>query len=96
MAKFKYLIFRETPYNRGETVAQIDVSHLNKRGVEARWSELEKIFPRDKYQSSLTTVDSEYREFINEPNDEKAEKTGLRITLRVYWELLNLKKMYPS
>lgn len=66
--KYKYLIFRTKPYNRGETVAQVDVSHLNKKGINARWDELEKDFSKEKYQSSLTECNILHREFIKTPD----------------------------
>jgi len=65
--KFKYLIIREKPYNRGETMAQVNVSHLNKKGANAKWDELEKTFPPDKYTGCLTECNNEMREFLNAP-----------------------------
>lgn len=65
--KFKYLIFNEIPFNRGITVAQVDVSLLNKKSINNKWTELESIFPNDKFQSSLREQGFEMREFINVP-----------------------------
>ena len=65
--KFKYLIFREKPYNIGETMAQVNVSHLNKKDANTKWDELEKTFPPDKYAGCLTECNNEMREFINAP-----------------------------
>jgi len=67
MKKNKYLIFREKPYNMGETVAQVNVSDLNKRGIQNKWNELESIFPKETHQSSLTECNNELREFIEKP-----------------------------
>lgn len=61
--KFKYLEFRVKPFNLGEIVAQIDVSHLNKKGINQKWDELEKQFPKDKYQSCLTECNQERPSF---------------------------------
>jgi len=63
--KFKYLIFREKPYNKGETVAQVNVSHLNKKGIKERWDGLLELYPLDKYQSSLTECNEQMAEFIS-------------------------------
>ena len=63
--KFKYLIIREKPYNRGETVAQVNVSHLNKRAANSKWDELEKLFSPEKYTGCLTECNNEMREFQN-------------------------------
>lgn len=65
MVKFKYIIIKEIPYNKGITVAQVNVSALNKKESYKKWDELEKIFTRDKYQSSLTECGQEMREFMN-------------------------------
>jgi len=65
--KFKYLVIKESPYNRGVAMAQINVSHLNKKSANAKWDELEQIFPRDKYTGCLTECNSEMREFLNAP-----------------------------
>jgi hypothetical protein len=65
--KFKYIIIREKPYNMGQTMAQVNVSHLNKKGANAKWDELEKIFPPDKYTGCLTECNHEMREFLNAP-----------------------------
>ena len=66
--KFKYLEFRERPFNVGELVAQVDVSLLNKRGIELKWSELEKTFPKENYQSCLTETKQERTSFIKTKN----------------------------
>lgn len=63
--RYKYLIIRKKPYNCGETVTQINVSHLNKRGVNAKWDELEKSFPPDEYSGCLIETNEEMREFLN-------------------------------
>ena len=63
--KFKYIIIREKPYNIGKTVAQVNVSHLNKKGANSKWDELEKIFSPDKYVGYLTECNYEIREFVN-------------------------------
>jgi hypothetical protein len=65
--KFKYIIIREKPYNMGQTMAQINVSNLNKKGVNAKWDEIEKTFPPDKYAGCLTECNYEMREFLNAP-----------------------------
>lgn len=66
--KFKYLIFRHIPYNRGETVAQINVSHLTKPQAKKKWKEYDNTFPPDKYHSSLTETNEQMREFIDLPD----------------------------
>lgn len=63
--KYKYIIIRERPYNVGKTMAQVNVSHLNKKGANAKWDELEKIYPRDTYVGCLTECNNEMREFQN-------------------------------
>jgi hypothetical protein len=65
--KFKYIIIREKPYNMGQTMAQVNVSHLNKKGANAKWDELEKTFPPDKYAGCLNECNHEMREFLNAP-----------------------------
>lgn len=65
--KYKYIIIREKPYNMGKTMAQVNVSHLNKKGVNAKWDELEKTYPRDKYVGCLTECNNQMREFQNNP-----------------------------
>jgi hypothetical protein len=65
--KFKYLIIREKPYNIGKTMAQVNVSHLNQKGVKEKWDELEKTFSTDKYVGCLTECSNEIREFLNAP-----------------------------
>lgn len=62
--KFKYLEFRTKPFNLGEIVAQVDVSHLNKKGIKQKWNELENQLPQDKYQSCLTETNQERREIL--------------------------------
>lgn len=63
--KFKYIIIKEKPFNIGATVAQVNVSQLNKKGIESKWDELEKTFPKDKYAGCLQECDDEIREFLN-------------------------------
>jgi len=67
MPKNKYLIFREKPYNMGKGVVIECVNHLNKQGINKRWDELEKIYPKEHYQSSLTTTAETLVEFKSEP-----------------------------
>lgn len=52
----------------GQTMAQVNVSHLNKKGVNAKWDELEKTFPPDKYAGCLTECNHEMSEFLNAHN----------------------------
>jgi hypothetical protein len=46
--KFKYLEIKEKPYNKGEWVANIDVTNLNKKGIEEKIKQLETKFPIEK------------------------------------------------
>lgn len=61
--KYKYLIFREKPYNQGKTVAQINVSHLNKRDAKKKWKELDNVYSPELYHSSLTETNEQLIEF---------------------------------
>lgn len=61
--KHKYLVFREKPYNTGNTVAQVDVTDLNKLGRHNKWNELEAKYPPERYVSSLTETNSSLTEF---------------------------------
>lgn len=57
--KYKYLIVREKPYNMGKTMAIVDVAHLNKKGREQKWDELDEQYPKDKYTSCFTECQQE-------------------------------------
>jgi hypothetical protein len=70
--KFKYLVFRKKPYSTGKTVARVDVRHLNKRGIYAKWDELEQTFPKSEYQSSLTEMNHEMPCYIQKPQTTEA------------------------
>ena len=48
-------------------MAQVNVSHLNQKGVKEKWDELEKTFSTDKYVGCLTECSNEIREFLNAP-----------------------------
>lgn len=61
--KFKFLIINEKPFNSGVTVARVNVSNLNKKGIESKWNELEKTFPKDKYVGCLQECNNELIEF---------------------------------
>lgn len=52
--KFKYLIFREKPFNRGETVAVVDVSIYNKKEIKVKWDQLVQKYSIDRFQSCLS------------------------------------------
>ena len=57
MAKNKYLEFRERPFNRGEWVANINVTHMSKKEIDVKQAEIERtIFPKEKYACCLTTT----------------------------------------
>lgn len=57
MAKNKYLEFREKPFNRGEWVANINVTHMSKKEIDVKQAEIERtIFPKEKYACCLTTT----------------------------------------
>lgn len=56
MAKNKYLEFREKPFRQGKWVANINVTHMSKKEIDAKWAELNKIFPSDSYGSCVTTT----------------------------------------
>lgn len=76
MAKNKYLIFREQPYNEGITVAHVDVNHLNKKGIYAEWDRLNAIFPPERYHSCLVTTSDTFATFIDLPkNTENAQNS---------------------
>ncbi len=64
--KYKYLVVRENPYNTGDTIAHINVSHLNKKGVDAKWDELQKKYPEDKYTVALQSRNDQIPEFEKE------------------------------
>lgn len=66
MYKFKYLVFKEKPYNYGVTVAQLDVTHLTKKEIKVEWDKLVKTdFPEAQFASSLTETKKEMRVFNN-------------------------------
>lgn len=63
MAKYKYLEFREKPFNKGDLFLRIDVTALNKKEINKKWDELIKRFPIDKFQSCLSEVKEKFFEF---------------------------------
>lgn len=69
--KFKFLVFTTRPLVRGsvfkDTVAQIEVTDLNKFEIGAKWNELEKTFPKETYLSCLTETNQHLREFMDLP-----------------------------
>lgn len=68
--KYKYLIFTTRPkeaFGFRDTVAQIDVNHLNKRGINEEWDRLSKKYLPEIYLSSLTRTNQEMRIFQDEP-----------------------------
>jgi len=68
--KYKYLIFTTRPkqmFGFRDTVAQIDVNHLNKRGIDEEWDRLSKIYPKEIFLSSLTETNQEMRTFQEDP-----------------------------
>jgi len=65
--KFSYIIVRETPYNRGKSVAVVDVSHFNKKGKNMEWDRLDSKYPKSKFTSCLTDTNEEmvtFEEFV--------------------------------
>lgn len=66
--KFKYLIFKNKPFNTGETVAIFNVSHLNKKGIDTRWEELQKEFTPEQYASCLTECNHRMAEYNRKAN----------------------------
>lgn len=70
MPKYKYLRIETKPkeaFGLKDIVAQVDVNHLNKKGIEAEWDKLEKKYPKENYISSLVIVDHPMLEFQDEP-----------------------------
>jgi len=65
--KYKYLRV-ETKGRFGDIVAQVDVNHLNKKGIDEEWNRLESKYNTTDFVSSLTTVERELRLFEDEPN----------------------------
>lgn len=65
--KNKFLVVKEKPFNTGFPIAQINVSLLNKKGINLKWDELQKEYPKDKYIVSLTETNNPMREFVNPP-----------------------------
>lgn len=72
--KYKYIVITEKPTNVGEVMVQYDVSHLNKRGIEAKFKELEQTYPTDKYTGHLQEQNNEMRTFM------KAHKAPISFT----------------
>lgn len=70
--KNKFLVFRTKPIIAGscftDTVAQINVSDLNKKGIDKKWNELINKYPSDKFLSCLTQTNNDLREFQDEPS----------------------------
>ena len=69
--KNKFLVFRTRPPRAGsistDTVAQINVSHLNKKGITQKWDELIEKYPSEKFLSCLTETNNDLREFQEDP-----------------------------
>ena len=65
--KNKYLIFKEKPYNKGKTVAVINVSDFTKPGAKKVWTLYSETYSPDKYQSSLTETNEVLEEFQIKP-----------------------------
>jgi hypothetical protein len=61
--RYKYIIIREKPYNTGQTMAQVNVSHLNKKGIEAIRFDLETKFSPEEYCSCLIECNHQMHEF---------------------------------
>lgn len=49
----------------GKTMAQVNVSHLNKKEAKSRIGELEKAYTSDKYAICLTECNQGKTEFLN-------------------------------
>lgn len=62
--KHKYLIIRENPYNQGETVAQINLTGLNKKESNKIWDNMDTVFEKDRFTSCLTECNNEMAEYI--------------------------------
>lgn len=62
MAKtlFTYVEVVEKPANIGRTLHREDVSHLNKKGIEQRFVELEKIFDTKTHTHQVRKTAKEY------------------------------------
>jgi len=78
MAKyqFKFLVFETRPkvmFGFKHTVAQVDVSMYNKKGINQLWDELLKTYPSEIFLSCLTETNSPMREFKEDPNDERIQ-----------------------
>lgn len=66
--KNKYLEFRERPFNMGNWVANIDVTHLSKKDIDIKQAELVRTtFPEDKYATCLTTTKDSRRVWMDAP-----------------------------
>jgi hypothetical protein len=70
--KNKFLVFRTKPAVAGscftDTFAQINVSDLNKKGIDKKWNELIEKYPSDNFLSCLTETNNDLREFQDEPS----------------------------
>lgn len=69
--KYKYLRVNTKPkvlFGFSDIVAQVDVNHLNKRGIDNEWDKLDKEYKPTHFVTSLITVDREMREFKDEPS----------------------------
>lgn len=66
--KYKYLITQAKGFI-GIHVAQVNVTGMIKKEIDAEWNKLDSLFPDKKlYVTSLTTCDNEKREFIDNVN----------------------------
>lgn len=65
--KYKYLRVRVKPDNFGETVCRVDVSQLNKKGIELEWDRLDKKYPVSAYISCFEQTNDKLPLFENDP-----------------------------
>lgn len=63
MAKYKYIEVREKPWNLNVAVTRLDVSTLNKKGINQQLELLEQQFCSDKYAIGTIQTFQEYATF---------------------------------
>ena len=57
--QFKYLEVKRKPWNMGICVERKDVSHLNKKGIDQVWDQMDEKYSKEEFQSGLTKTNTE-------------------------------------
>ena len=65
--KNKFIRVRVKPDNRGKTVCRVDVSLLNKRGIQKEWDRLDEKYDPEIYISCLESTNDDLPCFENDP-----------------------------